>query len=168
MSYFAPSNDDWTAVPDRPQPPYIEIENDRPVVHFVGDSESQFELSGAPARSGTETVHTVAIIAPSLTEGFTLCALRAEDHDLTVEDRRPPDARPRFADAFEQLQSALDEILVPVYIDDALDEVSESIEGIVAVHTAQYGSPPQSDCTYFRTAALRDGSLLFEAERGSL
>jgi len=138
MSYFAPHDDTWTEVPKRPTPPFIEVTDDRPVVCFVGPPESKFELSGAPARSVEETVHTVAIVNDALTEALTLCALRANDQDLTVEDRRPPQARTQFADAFERLQSALDEILIPVYIDDALEEVSESVDGLVAVHTAEY------------------------------
>lgn len=168
MSYFVPQDDSWTETPERPDSPYIEVTDDRPTVRFVGSPDAQFELTGAPARSDSETVHTIAIVDPTLFQGLPLCALRADDHDLTIEDRRPPKARTQFAEAFKQLQSALDEIMIPVYIDDALDEVSASVDGLVAVHTAQYASPPQSDCTYFRTAVFDDGTLLLEAERGSL
>lgn len=168
MPYFAPHDEAWTEVSESPEPPFIEVSSDRPTVHFVGDAETTFDVPGAPARTSAETVHTVAIVDDALTDGLTLCALRAENHDLTVEDRRPSEARTRFADAFDQLQSALDEIMIPVYIDDALDEVSESVEALVAVHTAEYASPPQTNCTYFRTAVFRDGTLLLEAERGSL
>ena len=168
MSYYAPRDGNWTDVSSPPDPPYVEIHEETPALRFVGGPKSSFQLSGAPARSDTETVHTVAIVDASLSDGTTLCALRAEDNDLTVEDRRPPEARTRFAEAFDQLQSAMDEILIPVYIDDAIEEVSESVNGLVALHTAQYATPPASSCTYFRSPVFRDGTLLLETERGSL
>ncbi|MFB6098118.1 MAG: hypothetical protein ABEK84_03205 [Salinibacter sp.] len=169
MSYFIPGEDEWTETGTRPdEPPFIEVDDDRPLIRFVGASESLYELSGAPARSGAETIHTLAIVSSDLTDGLPLCALRADGDDLTVEDRRPPEARTRYADAFEQLRSALDEILIPVYIDDAVEEVSETVEGLVAIHTAEYADPPQSSCSYFRTAVMQDGALLLETERGAL
>jgi hypothetical protein len=169
MSYYTPRDGDWTRRSDPPaDAPYIEVDETAPTVRFVGGPESSVELSGAPARSDAETVHTLMIVASDLTDGTTLCALRAEDNDLTVEDRRPPDARTRFADAFEQLQAAMDEILIPVYIDDAIEELSETVDGLVALHTAQYADPPQASCSYFRTSVFEDGTLLLEAERGSL
>jgi len=169
MRHYVPRDGTWTeADSDTVDPPYIEVTEDPPAVHFVGGPNTSVQLSGAPARSDTETVHTVAIVDPSLTDGMTLCALRAEGDNLTVEDRRPADARTRYADAFEQLQSALDEILIPVYIDDAIEEMSESVEGRVALHTAQYADPPAASCSYFRTSVFRDGTLLLEAEHGSL
>jgi hypothetical protein len=169
MRHYVLHDGTWTeAASDAVDPPHVEITEDPPTLHFVGETNASFQLPGAPARSDTETVHTVAIVDPSLTDGITLCALRAERDDLTVEDRRPDHARTRYGDAFEQLQSALDEILIPVYIDDAIEEVSESVEGLVALHTAQYADPPAASCGYFRTSVFRDGTLLLEAEYGSL
>lgn len=168
MTYYTPDEDTWSVVSEAPaNPPYLEIDGESPVLRFVGPSDV-FQLEGAPARSADETVHTIALLDPSLDTGMVLCALRAEGQDLTVEDRRPPEARDRHAEAFEQLQSALDEILVPVYIDDALEEISESVDQFVALHTAQYASPPRDDNTYFRTSLVQDGKLLLEEERGAL
>ncbi len=168
MSHYVPRDVDWTKVSSPPDPPFVEVDEETPALRFVGSPESSFQLSGAPARSDTETVHTIAIVDTSLSDGTTLCALRVENNDLTVEDRRPPEVRTRFADAFDQLQSALDEILIPVYIDDAIEEVSESVDELVVLHTAQYADPPTSSCTYFRSSVFRGGSLLLEVERGSL
>jgi hypothetical protein len=169
MRYYTPRDGDWTVHSDPPaDTPYIEVDETARTVRFIGAPDSSVELSGAPARSATETVHTVMIVTPDLTDGTTLCALRAEDNDLTVEDRRPPDARTRFADAFEQLQAAMDEILIPVYIDDAIEELSETVDGLVALHTAQYADPPAASCSYFRSSVFEDETLLLEAEQGSL
>lgn len=168
MPYYAPDEDAWAPVSASPsEPPYLEIEEEAPTLRFFGEDETVL-LKGAPARSADTTIHTVAIVDASLNDGLELCALRAEGQDLTVEDRRPPDARTRYADAFEQLQSALDEILVPVYIDDAIEEVSDSVEGLVVVHTAQYEAPPAEGCSYFRASVFRAGTHLLEAERGAL
>lgn len=169
MRHYIPHDGTWTeAAPDTVDPPYVEVDPEASALRFVEAPESLFQLSGAPARSDAETVHTVAIIDNSLTDGMTLCALYAGGDNLTVEDRRPAEARTRFADAFEQLQSALDEILIPVYIDDAIEEVSESVDELVALHTARYADPPADACSYFRTSVFRDGNLLLEAEHGSL
>lgn len=169
MAYYTPQDTSWAAQDARPaHPPYLHVAEETPTLEFTGTSEAGVSVSGAPAHSDTETVHTVAFIDPDLTDGLVLCALRARGQDLTVEDRRPSSHRTRYADAFEQLQSAMDEILIPVYVDDAMEDVSESVDSLVAIHTAQYASPPQDNCTYFRTALFRDGTLLLEAERGSL
>lgn len=165
---YKPHDGAWTETSEVPDDaPYVEVDEESPTVCFVG-SEGAVQLSGAPARSATETIHTIAVMDPSLADGTTLCALRAEGQDLTVEDRRPPEARTEFADAFNQLQSAMDEILIPVYIDDAIEELSEDLDGLVALHTAQYADPPHASCTYFRTSVFEEGTLLLEAERGAL
>lgn len=168
MTYYIPDDESWTEAAESPaDSPHLAIDPEAPALQFVGRSAS-FRVDGAPARTADETVHTVALLGPSLDTGMVLCALRAEGQDLTVEDRRPPEARGRHAEAFDQLQSALDEILVPVYIDDALEEISESVDPFVALHTAQYASPPRDDNTYFRTSLFQDGVLLLEEERGAL
>lgn len=169
MSYYAPRDGDWTetsAVPEAP--PYIEVDAEAPEVHFIHEADKAAHLSGAPARSPTETVHTVAIVEASLRNSTTLCALRADENDLTVEDRRPPEARTQYTEALDHLHSAMDEILIPVYIDDAIEELSETVQGLVALHTARYEKPPQESCSYFRTSVFQNGALLLEAERGSL
>ena len=168
MRYCVPENDSWSFVSETPaDPPYFAVDEETPAVQFVQPSNS-FVLEGAPARAKDETVHTVALVDPSAASGLVLCALRAVGEDLTVEDRRPADARTQHADPFQQLQSAIDEILIPVYIDDAIEEISESVTELVILHTAQYDDPPKGSASYFRTSVFRNGSLVLEAEWGSM
>jgi len=168
MRYCVPENDGWTFVSSAPaDPPYFGVDEEMPAIHFVQPSES-FVVEGAPAREKDETVHTVALVDPSAANGVVLCALRSVGEDLRVEDRRPADARTQHAAPFQQLQSALDEILIPVYIDDAIEEISESVTELVILHTARYDDPPNGTASYFRTSVFRNGSLLLEAEWGSM
>ncbi|MEF8817091.1 MAG: hypothetical protein V5A58_09895, partial [Salinibacter sp.] len=85
-----------------------------------------------------------------------------------VEDRRTTDAPPSHAEALRQLRSALDEILIPVYIDDAIEEISEGGDGLFVLHTVQHGDGRDAPPTYFRVAIFRDGNLVLETEHGSL
>jgi hypothetical protein len=68
----------------------------------------------------------------------------------------------------DQLRSALDEILIPVYIDDAIEEMSETVDGLLVIHTVQHDDGRDAPHTYFRTAVFQDGDLLLEAEDGAL
>lgn len=168
MGYYTPQDDTWTETSTAPaQPPYIEVAAERPALHLVGP-ETTHEMPAAPARTDAETVHTVTLLSPTLDDATALCALRASGNDLTVEDRRPPGARTQFGDVLDHLQSAMDEILIPLYIDDAIEEASASISGVSVLHTAQYDDPPRGACSYFRAAAFADETLLLETERGAL
>jgi len=169
MLYFVPQNGDWTETETSPgAPPYVEVDPDASSVRFVGLHDESYRLTGAPVDPSADTIHTVAAIDSTLAHGHPLSAVYVRDRTLDVEDRRPPDAPAAHADAVDRLRSALDEILIPVYIDDAIEEVSGSVDGLVALHTAQYVDPPASSCSYFRTSVFGDETLLMEAEHGSL
>jgi hypothetical protein len=58
--------------------------------------------------------------------------------------------------------------MIPVYIDDVIGDLSETLSGLVVLHTAQYESDDAEAWTYFRTSVFEDGDLALEAERGAL
>lgn len=168
MQYFTFDSTEWAASSTAPaDPPYVEIDEDAPAVRFVGGSGQAYRLSGAPVDPSADTIHTIAEVAPNEGRGSPLCAIYVHDRTLDLEDRRAPDAPPAQADMLDQLRSALDEILIPVYIDDALEEVSEGREAVLALHTVQYTESAHTP-SYFRAAAVRNGDLLMEAEWGAL
>jgi hypothetical protein len=167
MSFYSPTGDPWPSSDAPPDPPYIHIPEDAPTIAFVGPTDTPNRVTGAPPRATADTIHTVVGIDPELRSGTPLCAVYVDGQDLSVDDLRPEAAAPTYDGAVDQLRSALREILIPVYIDDAIEEVSESVEGLLALHTAQYEGP-ESACSYFRTSVFRDGSLLLEEEWGAL
>ncbi|WP_103030486.1 hypothetical protein [Salinibacter altiplanensis] len=168
MSYYVPQKEEWRAVSSQPDPPYVEVDAETATLHVVGGTEASVQLDGAPVDPSADTLHTVSTVPPSLQEGAPLCALYVRGQDLDVEDRRTAEAPSSHADVLDQLRSALDEILIPVYIDDAIEEVSEGNDDVFVLHTVQHddgrGAPP----TYFRVAIFRDGDLVLETEHGSL
>ncbi len=167
MSYYVDDDGPWTAV-SSPSPPYIHVPEDAPEVAFVGDPEGSFRLEGATPQPGADTTHTVGIIDADLQLGSVVCALHVEENRITVDDRRSG-SEPRCRDdAFEAFQAALDEILIPVYLDDAVETLSDDVDGLVAIHTAQYDDRVDRTCTYFRTSVFENETLLLEEERGSL
>lgn len=168
MSYYVPQNEEWTKTSSPPDPPCLNVEAETATLHFVGDSDSSVEVTGAPVDPAADTIHTVTVVAPSLRAGAPLCALYVRGTDLDVEDRRAPDAPPAHADALEQLRSALDEILVPVYIDDALEEIGDAIDGLLVLHTVQHDDGRDAPPTYFRVAIFEAGNLVLETEHGTL
>lgn len=168
MHYFRLHPETWTEADSAPDDaPYVEIDEEAPAVRFVSPSGDAYRLSGAPVDPSADTIHTVALVTPNAGQGAPLCAIYVHDRTLDLEDRRGPDAPPAHADAVDQLRSALDDILIPVYIDDALEEVSDGMEGVLALHTVQYADTTGAP-SYFRTAAVRDGALRMEAEWGEL
>lgn len=170
MSYYVAAPDDtWTSVSSRPDPPFIHVHEEAPAVEFVGGPESAFRLDGATPQPGADTTHTVATIAPDLQSGSLLCVLHTEQERIEVDDRRPPGEQTRCGDeAFEAFRGALDEILIPVYLDDAIETLSDGVDGLVALHTAQYDDRVEATCTYFRTSVFANETLLLEEERGAL
>jgi hypothetical protein len=169
MSYYVADEETWTTVSNSPDPPYIHVREEAPQVAFVGDAESPFLLDGATPQPGADTTHTVAAVDADLQAGSVLCALHVEANRLDVEDRRSSDGQTRCGDApFEDFRAALDEIVIPVYLDDAVETLSDGVDGLVAIHTAQYDDRVDRTCTYFRTAVFQDETLLLEEERGSL
>jgi hypothetical protein len=144
-----------TALPDTPD-----------VVVRQGD-DAIFTLQTRAVPSGGETIHTVAAVNTDSGSGTVLFAVRAEDGRQTFDDLRPDDASSDVDDAvLEGVQDDLDEILIPVYIDDAIENLSENVPDLVLLHTARFDD--HGRCTYFRTSAFRDGSLLLEEEVGAL
>jgi len=169
MRYFAPRNGTWNETDAPPDaPPYIQVDEGAATVDFVGAPDDPVRLAGAPVDPDADTIHTVMAVDASLDQGYPLCAVYVRGQSLDVEDRRPAGAPPAHANAVDQLRSALDEILIPVYIDDALEEMSEGLDGLATLHTAQYDDGPEAAPTYFRVSVVDDGSLLLEAEHGSL
>ena len=169
MLYFVPQNGDWTETETSPGvPPYVEVDPDASSVRFVGLHDESYRLTGAPVDPSADTIHTVAAIDSTLAHGHPLSAVYVRDRTLDVEDRRPPDAPAAHADAVDRLRSALDEILIPVYIDDAVIETGESLNGLLALHTVQYDDGTDAPCTYFRTSLFGGEELLLEVERGTL
>lgn len=169
MLYFVPQNGDWTETETSPGgPPYVEVDPDASSARFVGLHDESYRLTGAPVDPSADTIHTVAAIDSTLAHGHPLSAVYVRDRTLDVEDRRPPDAPAAHADAVDRLRSALDEILIPVYIDDAVMETGESLNGLLALHTVQYDDGTDAPCTYFRTSLFGGEELLLEVERGTL
>ncbi|MFP4227699.1 MAG: hypothetical protein ACLFTE_02600 [Salinivenus sp.] len=168
MPYIRPHADDWVEVDSSPnEAPYIEISEAPPEVHIIGASDT-YSLSGAPVDPSADTIHTLAVVNPDTGRGSPLCAVYVQDRTLDVEDRRPPDSPPAHADAVDRLRSALDEILIPVYIDDALHKVSQGLDDALLLHTVQYDDGPEAAPTYFRVSAVQKDTLQFELERGAL
>ena len=168
MSYYVPRDGDWTESSSPPDPPYVEVDDETASLHFFSDPDASVQFPGAPVDPDADTIHTVMRIAPSLREGAALCAIYVRGTDLDLEDRRSPDAPSSHADALDQLRSALDEIMIPVYIDDAIEEISETLDGLIALHTVQHDDGRDAPSTYFRTSVFQDGELLFEQESGTL
>jgi hypothetical protein len=168
MSYYVPQNETWAEASSPPDPPYLNVDTEAATLHFVGDTDASVRVAGAPIDPSADTIHTVSSVASSFREGAPLCAIYVRGQDLDVEDRRSPDAPSSHADAVDQLRSALDEILIPVYIDDAIEEMSETVDGLLVIHTVQHDDGRDAPHTYFRTAVFQDGDLLLEAEDGAL
>lgn len=168
MSYYIPQEGSWRDVSSPPDPPYLNVDTAAATLHFVGGPDASVQISGAPVDPAADTIHTVTSVASSFREGAPLCAVYVRDRTLDVEDRRGADSRSSHAEGVAQLRSALDEILIPVYIDDAIEEVSETVDGPVVIHTVQHENGRDAPPTYFRTAAFQDGELLLETEHGTL
>ena len=168
MSYYVPRDGDWTESSSAPDPPYVEVDDETATLHFISDPDASVQFPGAPVDPNADTIHTVTRIAPSLREGGALCAIYVRGTDLDLEDRRSTDAPSSHANALDHLRSALDEIMVPVYIDDAIEEMSEAVDGLIAIHTVQHDNGRDASHTYFRTAVFQDGELLLEEEFGTL
>jgi len=168
MSYHALRDGNWTEMSSAPDPPYIEVDQETATLHFVNGSDSSVHFTGAPVDPDADTIHTVMRVDPSLRECAPLCAIYVQGTNLDLEDRRSTDAPSSHADALDQLRSALDEIMIPVYIDDAIEEISETLDGLIALHTVQHDDGRDAPSTYFRTSVFQDGELLFEQESGTL
>ena len=138
-----------------------------PSVRVLDEMEEQLHLSGASPRPDTDTTHTVAWVQPEST-GTLLFAVHAQGTDLIFEDLRSDDGPEMPETALDQVQSALNEIMIPVYIDDVISDLSKRLPGLLVLHTTQYESDAGGAWTYFRTSVFEDEDLAFEVERGEL
>jgi hypothetical protein len=105
---------------------------------------------------------------PPESTGTLLFAVHALGTDLIFEDLRPSDGPEMPETALDQVQSALNEIMIPVYIDDVISDLSERLPGLLVLHTAQYSSEAGGPWSYFRTSVFENEALAFEVERGEL
>ncbi|PSQ97196.1 MAG: hypothetical protein BRD55_02620 [Bacteroidetes bacterium SW_9_63_38] len=167
MPWYNP-HDDWQET-DAPTGPGLDVQinapnrDERPVVRFQTDSDP-FLLTGTEPRPETDTIHTVARIDPGTGTGTLLFVVHADGQNLVFEERAPDAVNDAV---YDHVRSALNEIMVPVYIDDVIDELSEKVSGLAVLHTAQYdGTGPT--WTYFRTSVFDDGTLLLEDEYGEM
>jgi hypothetical protein len=173
MPVYAPRDDDWTTVPGPAGHALaVEVRTEdalpgTPDVVVHRDGTETFTLQTQAVPTGGETIHTVAGVDPETGQGTMLAALRAEGGEPSVDDLRPSDAPSAYSDAaLEGFRDDLAEILIPVYIDDAVESLSEDIPGLVVLHTARFDD--RTRCAYFRTSAFAGGDLQFEEEIGSL
>ncbi|MFB6250063.1 MAG: hypothetical protein ABEL97_16015 [Salinibacter sp.] len=173
MSTYAWQNDTFTEVsgaptdalciqvqaPDGEAPPQVRV--------LAGGAEVLL-LAGASPRPDTDTTHTVAHVDPADRRGTPLFAVHAADTDLLFEaqtEEWPGGIDPSDID---HVQSALNEILIPVYIDDVVSDLSDRAPGLFLLHTVQVEDDQPPPWTYFRTSVFADGDLALEQEWGSL
>lgn len=173
MAWYVKEDDSWqkhSSSPSAEHCIYVRTEETRaPEVRFLEDRQEFFHLAGINPRPESVTTHTIASIDFTTTEGSLLFAVHPEDNHLTFEDLRSEDAETPYGDdALDQARASLSEILVTVYIDDVVSELSESQPGLVTLHTVQYDSDENASWTYFRTSTFSDGELIFEEEHGEL
>lgn len=164
MRYFVPDDDSWSEVSDAPPPPSLQFDPEAPSVSIVGPDETAVELSGAPVDPDADTIHTLTVVDPSAPTAEPLCAVYVQGQTLDLEDQRSPNA----PDALDHLRSALDEILIPVYVDDGVTEATDAIDGWVVLQTVQHDDGPDAPPTYVRVALFEKGALQMEAEHGAL
>ncbi len=173
MPWFHDANDTWTeadAAPDDGLGLQVQATdpNVAPEVRVLHDGEPIFHVTGVAPRPQTDTTHTVARVDPSSATGARLLAVHADAHDLIFEDLRPSDESEASDDALDHVKSALNEILIPVYVDDVVNDLSERVTGLAILHTIQYENEGGEAWSYFRTSVFRDGTLALEDEYGSL
>lgn len=173
MSTYARRDDRFAAVPSPPDDALsIQVEAPQdgrePEVRVLSGGAEEFLLSGAPPRPDTDTTHTVAHVDPKGPHGTVLFAVHAADNDLLFEeqaDERPGGVDP---DDLDHVRSALNEILIPVYIDDVVSDLSERAPGLFVLHTVQVEGDRPPPWTYFRSSVFTGGDLALEEEWGAL
>lgn len=172
MPWYQKEDDTWT---EQPAPVKnglgIHVQADAsdagPSVRVLEDAEERLHLTGTDPRPDTDTTHTVAWVQPGST-GTLLFAVHTQGSDLIFEDLRSATDPAASDTALDHVQSALNEIMIPVYIDDVVSDLSERLAGLLVLHTAQYESDAGGPWTYFRTSVFEDEDLAFEVERGEL
>lgn len=172
MTWFSKTGKTWTETSSPPEEgPSIQVRvsetNRSPELRFLAEGRTFFDVSGVDSRPQTSTTHTVARVDLDSMHGSVIFAVHAAGNDLVFEDRRATEDSTASDDALEHAQSALNEILVPVYIDDVVSDVSEQMPGLAVVHTIQTDTQTD-DWSYFRTSVFQDGELVLEKEKGAL
>ena len=165
MPWYTPTSD-W-AETDGPADDGLSVQvhaapNERPFLRARTDSD-EYLFTGTDPRPDTDTTHTVARIDPDTGAGTALFTVHADGQNLVFEENAEADVDEAL---YDHARSALNEIMIPVYIDDVIEDVSEQTDALVALHTAQYG--PDDEWTYFRAALFDDGTLCLEDEHGEL
>lgn len=172
MNAFTHTDDHWTktdSVADNGTGIQVQAADPTvaPEVQFWADGTAFFHLTGTEPRPDTDTTHTVAIVDPDTATGHVLFAVHADGTDLVFEDCRSTSEMAVNEETLDHARSALTEIMIPVYIDDVVSDVSEEIPAWVALHTVQYDDA-RSSWTYFRTSLFDDGTLGIEDEYGEI
>lgn len=164
MPWYADATN-WTATDSPPEDGLaVQVESppeDRPFLR-VQTSADTVLLSGTDPRPDTDTTHTVAHVTPDTGDGVVLFTVHASGQNLIFEEASDAEVND---DLYDHVRSALNEIMIPVYIDDVVEDVSEKQSGLIILHTAQYDA---ESWTYFRTSLFTDGTLLLEDEYGEM
>jgi len=168
MRHFAPADASWSEVSAPPDPPYLQFDPEAPAVSIVGSNDTAAELAGAPVDPNADTIHTLTVVNPSSLAVEPLCGVYVQGQTLDLEDRRSPEGPAAHADALDHLRSALDEILIPVYIDDAITEATDTLDGWIVLQTVRHDDGPDAPPTYVRVGLFEQGTLQLEAEHGTL
>ena len=100
---------------------------------------------------------------PDTGDGVVLFTVHASDQNLIFEEASDADVSDAL---YNHVRSALNEMMIPVYIDDVIEEVSEKQSGLIVLHTAQYDA--DNAWAYFRTSVFTDDTLLLEDEYGEM
>lgn len=171
MSIYAKQDGTWTAVSSPPQTHHIRIRASdssvHPDVQCLNPEAPILSLTGAAPRPGTDTTHTVAYLDPQSDTGTSLFAVHAQDRNLVFENFDVNEIGDIGPNDIDHVQSALNEILIPVYIDDVVSDLSERTSGLLLLHTVQYRDEGP-EWSYFRASAFENGELHFEDEYGEL
>jgi hypothetical protein len=170
MTAFTLKNDNWTeteSVADDARGLQIHADdNDTPPeVQFQANGRAFFHFTSVEPRPQTDTTHTVALVDPEAETAATVFAVHADNNDLVFEDCRT--GSELSDNVLDHARSSLTEIMIPVYIDDVVSDVSEEAPSWVALHTVQYDAD-RSAWSYFRTSLFDDGTLLVEDEYGAI
>lgn len=173
MSTYAQQDGRFAEVPSPPDDALsiqVQAPEDgrEPEVRVLSGGAEVFLLSGAPPRPDTDTTHTVAHLDPERRRGTVLFAVHAADNDLLFEEQADEGPDEVTADDLDHVRSALNEILIPVYIDDVVSDLSERAPGLFILHTVQVEDDQSPPWTYFRTSVFSDGDLAIEEEWGAL
>ncbi len=173
MSTYARQDGRFAEVPSPPDDTLsiqVQVPQDgrEPEVRVLSGGAEVLLLSGVPPRPDTDTTHTVAHVDSEGRRGSVLFAVHAADNDLLFEAQTEEWPGSVDSSDIDHVQSALNEILIPVYIDDVVSDLSDRAPGLFVLHTVQVEGDQPPPWTYFRTSVFTDGDLALEEEWGAL